>query len=248
MNATSTGRAGLAGAGVLLALLLAACGSGGSGSSSAADHGSHDDGTSNSAVLGSDSTDSGDDSVSSDDSAGSSDDSASSSDDSSDAEDSDNDGSGDEGDGYDDDSSDSSDDGSSASVEVPSQVQATELLQFEQVQGKESWQAQEQNWAANAVVDLSDDGVFTFDTASATGIPLQGRYTVDGSLITFSGTRTTQLAAGSSTLTIEGSIDLEEHTLQFSWASSTGMAARVDGQNFAQATSSLWNATDRIGF
>ncbi|GAA2099158.1 hypothetical protein GCM10009759_30760 [Kitasatospora saccharophila] len=158
MNATSTGRAGPAGAGVLPALLLAARGSGGSGSSSAADHGSHDDGTSSSTVLGSDSTDSGDDSAS------------------------------------------------------------------------------------------SDDGVSTFDPASATGTPLQGRYTVDGALSTFSGTRTTQLAAGSGALTIEGSTDLEERTLQFSWASSTGMAARVDGQNFAQATSSLWNATGRTGF
>lgn len=49
-------------------------------------------------------------------------------------------------------------------------------------------------------------------------------------------------AAGSSTLEVQGSVDLDERKMSLQWIASSGMGAVVDGQSFASANSEAWDA------
>jgi len=110
------------------------------------------------------------------------------------------------------------------------------------VQGLSSWQPAAQNRAANAVLDLYPDGSFSFTTVDTVGVPVGGRYTVSGAELDFEGQSVTQGPAGSSTLEVQGSVDLAGRTMTLRWVGSTGMGAVVNGQSFASANTVAWNA------
>ncbi|WP_218108435.1 hypothetical protein, partial [Actinacidiphila rubida] len=131
---------------------------------------------------------------------------------------------------------------------VPGEVRATGLTQFEMVQGRPAWQSAAQNRAANSVLDLYPNGSFSFTTVDTVGVPLGGSYTVSGSEVDFEGQSVTPGPAGSTTLEIQGSVDLGAHTMTLHWVASSGMGAVVDGQSFASANSVAWNADVPVSF
>jgi hypothetical protein len=133
-------------------------------------------------------------------------------------------------------------------VSVPDEVRAGGVTSFEMVQGQSSWQAAAQNRAANSVLDLHADGSFQFTTVDTVGVPLSGTYSVSGSEVDFEGESVTPGAAGSSTLEIQGSVDLQQQSMTLHWIASTGMGAVVDGQAFSSANTVAWNAQVPVSF
>ncbi|MBY8879575.1 hypothetical protein [Actinacidiphila acidipaludis] len=131
---------------------------------------------------------------------------------------------------------------------VPSEVRAGGLTQFDLVQGQASWQAAARNRAANSVLDLYANGTFRFTTVDTVGVPLSGTYTVSGGTVDFEGQSVTPGPAGSSTLEIQGDVDLPRRSMTLRWVASSGMGAVVDGQNFASASTVAWNAQVPVSF
>lgn len=130
---------------------------------------------------------------------------------------------------------------------VPGEVRATQLTQFQMVQGQASWEAGAQNRAANVVLDLYQNGSFSFTTVDTVGVPVTGTYSVSGAEVDFEGQTVTSGPAGSSTLEIQGSVDLTDRTMSLSWVGSS-MGAVVNGQSFSSANSEAWKAQIAVSF
>jgi hypothetical protein len=143
---------------------------------------------------------------------------------------------------------DGSGDEGATTPEVPSEVRATEVTEFEMVQGRPQWESGARDRAANVVLDLTPDGSFSFTTVDTVGVPVTGSYSVSGSEVDFGGQTQTQGPAGSSTLEVQGSVDLDGRTMSLHWIGSSGMGAVVDDQQFASATSEAWDAQVDVDF
>jgi hypothetical protein len=143
---------------------------------------------------------------------------------------------------------DGSADEDATTPEVPSEVRATEVTAFELEQGQPQWESGARDRAGNVVLDLAPSGAFSFTTVDTVGVPVTGSYTVSGSEVDFEGQTQTQGPAGSSTLEVQGSVDLGDRTMSLHWIASSGMGAVVDDQQFASATSVAWDARMDVDF
>jgi hypothetical protein len=143
---------------------------------------------------------------------------------------------------------DGSADEDATTPEVPSEVRATEVTAFELEQGQPQWESGARDRAGNVVLDLAPGGAFSFTTVDTVGVPVTGSYTVSGSEVDFEGQTQTQGPAGSSTLEVQGSVDLGDRTMSLHWIASSGMGAVVDDQQFASATSEAWDAQLDVDF
>jgi hypothetical protein len=111
-----------------------------------------------------------------------------------------------------------------------------QLLQFDQVSGNPSWKSRAEQRVRNAQWRFAG-GEFVFHTTDVRTdlYPLAGSYTVDGTVVRFSASRTATFPTGSAYAEISGALDTSTGQLEFRWISSMGNGAVVNGTPFSGA-------------
>ncbi|WP_432828037.1 hypothetical protein [Dactylosporangium sp. CA-092794] len=131
---------------------------------------------------------------------------------------------------------------SRAAVTLPATLRTRSIVSMEQDQGKPQWLAGDRQRVADASWKFSS-GTFVFATTDVRTdlYPLRGTYRAAGTTVSFSGQGSATNTVGSASATMEGELDLSTGSLTFTWSTSSGQGAVVNGQNFASASASMYH-------